>query len=281
MQVVVFTDLDGSLLDHENYSFEAAKPALARIRALEIPLVFTTSKTRFEVEQLQERLEIQEPFIVENGAAVFFPDGYRGMRIDAGFRQHPYTVIQLGALYGEIRRFIYSVRDRFKINGFGDLSVTEVMGLTGLNREQASFAKKREFTEPFLMENDSEVPALERLAAARGLKITRGGRFYHLIGIRQDKGRAARIAADIFSKNAGGPVLSVGLGDSANDIPMLQSVDIPILIPRPGGIYEQMSLPNLRRASRPGSMGWNEMMLKLLDPKTELPTRPLGDIRHY
>lgn len=276
MQVAVFTDLDGSLLDHEDYSFEAAKPALEMIRALEIPLVFTTSKTRLEVEQLQEKLRLREPFIVENGAAVFFPDGYRSLRIDAGFRQHPYTVIQLGASYGKIRRFIYSARDRFKIRGFGDLSVADVMGLTGLSREQASFAKKREFTEPFLMERGSEAQALERLAEARGLKITRGGRFFHLIGIRQDKGRAVRVAADIFSKNAGGPVLSVGLGDSANDITMLQSVDIPILIPRPGGIYEQVSLPNLRRASRPGSQGWNEMMLRLLDPKAEWSIRPRG-----
>jgi mannosyl-3-phosphoglycerate phosphatase len=279
MNLAVFTDLDGSLLDHEDYSYEAAKPALERIRALQIPLVFTTSKTRLEVEQLQEKLRIREPFIVENGAAVFFPDGYRGLRIDTGFRQHPYTVVQLGATYGEIRRFIYSVRDRFKVKGFGDLSAAEVIGLTGLGLEQALFAKRREFTEPFLLENDSEVQSLGRLAEARGLKITRGGRFFHLTGIRQDKGKAARIAADIFSKNAGEPVLSVGLGDSANDIPMLQSVDIPVLIPRPGGVYEQVSLPNLRRASRPGSTGWNEIMLRLLDPKAEWPNRRLGGMQ--
>ena len=29
---VVFTDLDGTLLDHQSYSFEAAREALARLR---------------------------------------------------------------------------------------------------------------------------------------------------------------------------------------------------------------------------------------------------------
>jgi predicted mannosyl-3-phosphoglycerate phosphatase (HAD superfamily) len=65
-QIVVFTDLDGSLLDHDTYSFENARPALERIREQRIPLVFTTSKTRAEVEALQAAMRIREPFISES-----------------------------------------------------------------------------------------------------------------------------------------------------------------------------------------------------------------------
>jgi mannosyl-3-phosphoglycerate phosphatase len=271
MNLVVFTDLDGCLLDHWSYSYEAAQPALELIRRRQIPLVFTTSKTRVEVERLQRSMQLKEPFIVENGAAVFFPDGYRGWRIDAGFRQHPYTLIQLGATYGEIRRFIYSVRDRFPIKGFGDLSVAEVAKLTGLPHDQAALAKKREFTEPFIVEHEFQMDALQRIAEAKGFYITRGGRFFHLIGIRQDKGSAAAIVANIFSKNAKGPIVRIGLGDSANDISLLNVVDIPILIPHPDGRYETFSLPSLRRASKPGSEGWNEMLRQILDhPEHEM-----------
>ncbi len=266
MHTIVFTDLDGSLLDESDYSFDEARPALDLIRKQQVPLIFTTSKTRPEVEHLQAKIQIREPFIVENGAAIFFPDDYRGLRIDTGFRQQPYTVIQLGATYGEIRRFIYSVRKKFKIRGFGDLTVDDVANLTGLSSQEAACAKMREFTEPFLMEDVSAFSDLEKTAEAKGFKITRGGRFFHLIGIRQDKGAAARITAGIFSKNAGRRVVSIGLGDSANDIPMLQSVDVPVLIPRPDGLYFKVSLPNLRKASQPGSRGWNEIMLQLLDP---------------
>ena len=212
-RVVVFTDLDASLLDHADYSFQDALPALDLIRARNVPLVFTTSKTRAEVERLQAVMRIREPFIVENGAALFFPDNYRQLRIDSGFRQPPYTVIQLGASYAEIRRFVYACRDQFRIRGFGDMGLAQVAELTGLAPDQARLAKRREFTEPFLPEKGTDIAAFEKIAAARGFSITRGGRFYHLIGIRQDKGAAVRLAAGVFSKNAEAPVTTIGIGD--------------------------------------------------------------------
>ncbi len=262
--MVVFTDLDASLLDHADYSFQNALPALNLIRERKIPLVFATSKTRAEVERLQEVMGIREPFIVENGAALFFPDDYRDLRIDSGFRQPPYTVIQLGASYGEIRRFVYSCRDQFRIRGFGDISLSQMAELTGLAPDQAVLAKQREFTEPFLPGRDTDIAALEKIAAARGFKITRGGRFYHLIGIRQDKGSAVKLAAGIFSKNANAPVTTIGIGDSANDISMLESVTIPVIIPRTDGLCLDLDLPGLRKAPHPGSAGWNEVVVGLL-----------------
>ncbi|MFQ5696467.1 MAG: mannosyl-3-phosphoglycerate phosphatase, partial [Terriglobia bacterium] len=48
-RLIVFTDLDATLLDHQTYSWAAAEPALRRLRLLGIPLVFCTSKTRAEV----------------------------------------------------------------------------------------------------------------------------------------------------------------------------------------------------------------------------------------
>jgi mannosyl-3-phosphoglycerate phosphatase len=260
----VFTDLDGSLLDHDTYSFENARPALERIRAQRIPLVFASSKTRPEIERLQAEMGIREPFIVENGAAVFFPDGYRRWRVDGGIRQPPYTVIRLGATYAEIRRFVQALRPRFNIRGFGDLSPSDIQRLANLSPRQAALAQQREFSEPFLMDDDHDVPDLQALAARNGFKITRGGRFYHLMGAGQDKGIAVRRAAAVILRNIGQPLLTIGLGDSANDKAMLQNVDIPILIPHPDGSYEDIELTGLRRARHPGSRGWNDMLLDVL-----------------
>lgn len=264
MHLAVFTDLDGSLLDHHTYSFASARPALDRIREQGIPLVFITSKTRPEVEMLQAAMGIREPFIVENGAAIFFPDRYRDWRIDTGFRQPPYTVIQLGARYPKIRRFVQGVKPGFNIQGFGDLSAEDIERLTGLPPQQAALAKQREFTEPFLMEDDARINDLQRVAEAGGFKITRGGRFYHLMGSGQDKGIAFRRTVSLFLRNTHQRLLTIGLGDSANDLGLLQSVDIPILIPHPDGSYEQLDVPNIRRARRPGSSGWSETILDVL-----------------
>ena len=264
MHLAVFTDLDGSLLDHHTYSFADARPALGRIRDQRIPLVFVTSKTRPEVERLQATLGIREPFIVENGAAIFFPDRYRGWRIDAGVRQPPHTVIQLGAAYPEIRRFFQRVKPGFNLQGFGDLSAEDIERLTGLPPQQAAFAKQREFTEPFLMEDDAGMIELQRVAEAGGFKITRGGRFYHLMGSGQDKGIALGRAISLFLRNTRQRLRTIGLGDGANDVGMLESVDIPILIPHPDGSYEKLDVPNVRRARHPGSRGWNETILDVL-----------------
>jgi mannosyl-3-phosphoglycerate phosphatase len=264
-RLVVFTDLDGSLLDHETYSFDHARPALDRLRERRIPLVFATSKTRAEVEALQAAMGIREPFIVENGAAVFFPEGYRGWRIAAGIPQSPYRVIQLGAAYGRIRRFVRALPPACRIRGFGDMGVADVARLSGLSPAQARLAKQRGFTEPFVLEDDSRIVDLETMAEAGGFKITRGGRFYHLMGAGQDKGLAVRRALSVFHRHAGGGIVPVGLGDSANDRALLESVEVPILIPHPDGSYENLTMPNLRRARYPGSRGWNDMILALLE----------------
>jgi mannosyl-3-phosphoglycerate phosphatase len=264
MNLLVFTDLDGTLLGHDDYSYEAAKDGLERIRDQHIPLIFTSSKTRLEIEALQAAMKIREPFIAENGAAIFFPDGYRNFKITTGFRRPPYTVIQLGATYSEIRRFVYSVRERFKLKGFGDLSVEQIELLTGLSPEQAALAKQREFTEPFLLEDGTKIDDIAPIAASRGFEITSGGRFFHIMGNRQDKGRAIRQCAQIFARNTKEGVVTIGLGDSANDIPMLKSVDLPILLPRSDGAYEDIDLFNLVKADHPGSKGWNDAILEVL-----------------
>jgi len=262
--LLILTDLDGSLLDHDGYSHEGARPALERIRRRSVPLVFVTSKTRAEVLRLQEDMGIREPFIVENGGGIFFPAAYRDFRIPGAVERGAHRLILMGRPYAEIRRFVEDRKPRFAIRGAADLSVEELVNLTGLAPEQARLAKQREFSEPFLLDDDTKLEALREEAAAAGLTITRGGRFHHLIGIGQDKGEAVRRLTAIFRENTARALLTVGIGDRPNDVPMLAAVDIPVLIPHPDGRYEDVKLPNLVRAPHPGSRGWNEAVRGLL-----------------
>ncbi|MCE5265127.1 MAG: HAD-IIB family hydrolase [Deltaproteobacteria bacterium] len=264
MQMIIFTDLDGSLLDHEDYSFEAARPSIERIKRLGIPLVMTTSKTRREVELLQREMGMSAPMIVENGGGIFCPPGYGNLAIDRGERQGEYTVIRVGTTYSAVRRFVEKAAAAFGIRGFGDMAPAEIAALTGLSLEKAALAKEREFTEPFLMEESEKLRPLAEAASAEGLKITRGGRFHHLIGVDQDKGVAVRIAGELFRMDSGEELVTIGLGDSANDLPMLEQVDIPVLIARPDGKHLDIELPGLIRAKAPGSRGWNDCVSRLL-----------------
>jgi mannosyl-3-phosphoglycerate phosphatase len=273
VQMIIFTDLDGSLLNYENYSFTEASQSLERIIQSGIPLIMATSKTRREVELLQMEMGIREPFIVENGGGIFFPRSYRNLAIENIENQEQrdeYTVIATGASYSSVRDFLEKVSTRFSIRGFGDMTPAEIAWLSSLPIERATLAKEREFTEPFIIERPEEIGPLSDMAEEEGLRVTRGGRFYHLMGKEQDKGKAVRIVLDIFRRNSVTELTAIGLGDSENDLAMLSQVDIPVLIPRQGKGYLDIRMPGLIRAREEGTKGWNEVIQRLLDERMDI-----------
>lgn len=262
MKKIIFTDLDGTFLNHDDYSFVNAKEALQRVEKKSIPLIFTTSKTKIEVEQLQKKVGIKEPFIVENGAAIFFPKNYQNFDFSFLDEFEEYNILQLGLSYKQILNFYEKYKEEFGLYGFSDMSNEEVVKYTGLSIENAKLSKKRDFTEPFLLKDESKLENLQNLAATYNIKITKGGRFYHLIGEFQDKGMAVKKAIKVFEKVFDKKIKSLALGDGENDIVMLENVDIPIVIKNHKGEYLDCDIKNIQKSSYKGSKGWNEMVLK-------------------
>lgn len=262
MKTIIFTDLDGTLLNHDDYSFDDAKKAIDKIKEKNIPLIFTTSKTKIEVELLQQKVGINEPFIIENGAAIFFPKNYRGLDLSFLREYENYNILQLGKTYPQVLKFYKQYKEEFGLYGFSDMSIEEVSYYTGLDKTGASYAKNRDFTEPFLLEDISKLENLKNLALTYKIKITKGGRFYHLIGEKQDKGIAVREAVKLFEKLFDTKIKSIALGDGPNDIVMLEQVDIPIAIQAYDNTYIEADIKNLNRSSFKGPKGWNEMVLK-------------------
>lgn len=268
--IVVFTDLDGCLLDASTYSFDAAIHALGLLRERRIPLVLASSKTRAEIEPIRDRLECQDPFIAENGGALFVPRGYFPFHPEGAVERDRYDVIAFGTPYPILRLVMTDLRRRFgdRVRGFGDLSDEEVVALTGLNSDQARRAKQREYDEPFVLECDPALLDDVKLSAqAHGLSCTKGGRFHHLMG-PSDKGRACRYLIECYRRDYGDnaqPLQTVALGDSQNDLPMFAAVERPILLQQPDGSYDPgVNLPHLLRADGIGPVGWNHAILALL-----------------
>jgi len=264
MKTLIFTDLDGTLLHPKTYSFAEAMPALDLIRERNIALILCSSKTRAEVEEYRKRLENRDPFVVENGGAVFVPSGYFPFPT-GGTRRGDYLVSELGKRYREIRKELLSLREKLgvRVKGFGDMSVEEVAGLTGLTLPEAALAKEREFSEPFVFEGPTE-PLFLREIEQQGLHWTQG-RFYHLMG-DHDKGRAIAFLKQWFG--AGHDKLNtIGLGDALNDLPLLKEVGHPVLVQNGEGGYDaRVDLPGLIRANGIGPAGWNSAVLELLQP---------------
>jgi mannosyl-3-phosphoglycerate phosphatase len=237
IRTVVFSDLDGTLLD-ENYSFEVAQPVITRLKALKVPIVLCSSKTRMEIEYFRTKMKINDPFISENGAAIFVPTGY----FEAGkywTRQTKhYDIVELGIAYSSIRKKFERIRKTCanEIIGFGDMTVKEIAKDTGLTIELAELAQQREYTEPFRHNKSKEAELFEAIIK-EDLHFTIGGKYHHLMG-NHSKGKAVLLLKELFSKRFK-QIRTVGVGNQLNDLEMLEAVDIPFLIAKPEEIGKE------------------------------------------
>jgi len=230
-RLVVFTDLDGTLLDHETYSYTPATEALDLLNRKGIPLILCSSKTRAEIELIQLDVRLRHPFISENGGAVFILKGYFPFTPEGTRNIEGYEAIEFGAPYWQLVKSLHRISGELGISvvGFSDMSVEEVARDSKLSLTEARLAKLREYDEPFRILGISPATRSRLFDALHdaGLRCTRGGRYHHLTGVT-DKGLSIRMLRSLY-EGACGRLLAVGLGDSLNDLSLLQQVDIPSL----------------------------------------------------
>lgn len=261
-RLIVCSDLDGCLLDKEDYSCDAALPILQRLNAKDIPLIFCTSKTLAEVLPIRDQLKNHDPFIVENGGAVYIPTGYFPGQFDCDRSADDYLVFELGTPY----RDLVDALDRLKhetgvpLRGFSDMTASEISTLCKLTLLQADQAKAREWDEPFLILDPATV---DSVISAAEVPVTHGGRFYHLT--TSDKGRAVSIVIELM-RRFWGDVTSVGIGNGPNDIPMFNAVTIPIMVGTgASGADWGGDLRHVLRFDDAGPEGWKFAVTALLD----------------
>ncbi|NIZ15163.1 mannosyl-3-phosphoglycerate phosphatase, partial [Phaeobacter sp. HF9A] len=193
-RLLVFSDLDGSLLDHDTYDFAPALPAIDAIKARGGLLILASSKTASEMRPLHQALDLgAAPMIVENGAACVPASGVTNKDAD----------------YRAIRQVLQTLHAPFR--GFGDMSAAEVQRLTGLSREEAQRAKARQFSEPGLWQGDARQRATFLAALARrGISARQGGRFLTL------SFGATKACQMETVKQRHAPCVTIALGDAPN-----------------------------------------------------------------
>ena len=266
-RLIVFSSLDGSLLDSETRAWEEARPALDVLRRLEIPVVLTSSQTRGVVAAHARAMELGTPFVAESGGAVVVPEGYFGHKVPGSETRDGYDVLSLGVPRRDLARALAEMATKIgaRVRGIASLGLSEVQRLTGLSRGAARLALEREHEETFVVEDEASLAALAQAAGERKLRVRRGRRFFHLSG-GTDKGRAARVLMGLFEA-AGRRLTSIGLGDAPNDLALLTAVQQPIVIPGPDGTADPAlaeGLPGAQLAPRPGPAGWNAAVLSVL-----------------
>jgi mannosyl-3-phosphoglycerate phosphatase len=267
---VIYTDIDGTLVD-EKYSYEAAKKTVEELIKREIPIVLCTSKTRAEIERYRSQLGIKDPFISENGGAIFIESDYfefeYGYDDELSSDGRRYRVIELGTNYEELRRHLKEIEEEskgtFNIRGFGDMSAEEIAADSGLSRQEAELSKMREYDEAFKIIAGEKERIFEKIEE-KGLHFTMGGRYCHILG-DNDKGKAVEILNALYTQRYA-RITTIGVGDSFNDLPMLRAVDIPVLVAKPDGRHEYIDEEKvrMRKESGVGPVGWKNVMEELI-----------------
>ncbi|WP_343551399.1 mannosyl-3-phosphoglycerate phosphatase-related protein [Pantoea sp.] len=255
--LLIVTDLDGSLLDHHDYNWDAASEWLARLKQHQIPLVICSSKTAAEIIPLQKRLGIiGAPFIAENGARVALEAQTPPEEPSAAYRALCHTLQGLQA--------------QFRFNGFHQFSDADVARFTGLTLAEASQSRLREASEVVLWRDDEHrLAAFREALSEHNLALTQGGRFWHIMPAGSGKGIALEQITQHFAQQEGQPRITIGLGDGPNDVPMLERVDYAVVIKgfsKTPVNLQRSDTQNVYHTAHVGPQGWREGLDYFLAP---------------
>lgn len=230
---IFFTDLDGTLLDHDTYSFRGSLEGVELLQKEGIPLVPVTSKTFDEVQELMDLMNLKNPFIFENGAGIGIYSEKSGYEY---ILESPGIEFLLG-LIPMISEFFSC-----DINILNDVSPEELNRLTGLGLKRSNLALQRKGSLLFLTseKREADMAVLEKLnmsLSSYGVKVARGGRFYHLIPVYCGKDYGVKKIIEFYRKNRKGIGATGAAGDTFNDIPMLKEVDYPYIVKKTDGTW--------------------------------------------
>lgn len=268
-QWLVFTDMDGSLLDHYTYQFDEAVPALTALKQRQIPVIPITSKTQAELEWHRQALDNNHPFVAENGAAVYIPTGYFDHQPAGTVAVGGYWVKEFVANRGRWQSLIEKLKPDYpdQFVTFADAGTDGIVSMTGLSLEQAERASRRQYGEPLSWLGTTELKKqFIKELATQGATILEGGRFMHVSGAT-DKGLALTWLTQAYQNNQPHrKTATIALGDSNNDKAMLETADFAVLIRSPAH-----SLPPINRennlfvTNRTGPQGWTEGVNNFID----------------
>ena len=256
----VVSDVDGTLMDH-SYDLTPAKETINLLKELLIPVILCTSKTAAEVKVIRKQLNLTDPYIVENGAAIY------GESLNMVNGE-----IILGEKYEILENILRSISNEinYELLPLNNISDQEATELTGLKGNSLILMRDRHWSMPFLNPPENMVNIINICCKKFNVEIFRGNRMSHMLSINSNKGKAINELKK-YSKNP--DIKIIGLGDSPNDLPLLLNSDFKIVIPSPSGpnlkLLEELKNFKFTLASEPNGYGWKNEINNLIN-KLEL-----------
>ena len=268
MALIIFTGLDGILLPIEKRDYESVAVTVEQLQQQNIPLVPVTNNTRAEVEALFQEISLETPFVVEGGSGIFIPQDNQQFKISNTDTDtiDNYHIYQLGCSYTEARAALKVVQEEISkiLRGFGDLDEANIQTMMGISLAAARRAKSREFSEYFLTPSRLEISKLQTVAQEYGFNIIPEGKLSLVLGGSASPAKAVSWLKENYQASTKSEKLvTVGLGATEKDLPLLEAVDIPIVVPTSEEINSNLASKNFEVATAVGSLGWINAIAKV------------------
>lgn len=258
-KILIFTDLDGTLLDRETFKFESIKNFIKDLISKNVSIIPNSSKTNLEIINFNKDLDKKLPFIVENGAAIY------GMNlINPSF---PEKIVLSRDTDEILKIFNDGVPSKLasKCKFILKLKKEIQLKIFGLPEEKLSLALNREYSIPIKFEGDrNEKNDLLKILKKINLSLQEGGRVINLCD-KVSKARAMIKVIKIFKKIENQKIVTIGVGDNYNDLEMLKNSDIPCLVFNDKFKLDKINIDNCIVSRKPAPDGWEEVVKMALD----------------
>ena len=252
----VVSDVDGTLMDH-SYDLTPAKETIKSLQELSIPVILCTSKTAAEVKVIRKQLNLTDPYIVENGAAIY---GESLKKVNGQ--------IILGEKYEILEKILSCISNEinYDLIPLNTISDQEATKLTGLKGHSLELMRDRHWSLPFLNPPDNIEEKINSCCKKYNVEIFRGNIMSHMLSIYSNKGKAILALKKYSNKHN---IRIIGLGDSPNDLPLLLNSDFKIVIPSPSGpnlnLLRELKNFEFTLACEPNGYGWRNEINKLIN----------------
>ena len=255
--LIIFTDLDGTLLHRETFKFDPIKDYIKELINNEIIIIPNSSKTEKEIEKFNEELGVELPYISENGSSI------HGLNlINSNF---PNKII-LSREKEELLKIFNlkipeKIRDKCLLISKLDKKRQEI--IFGQKDAKLKDVLNRKYTLPFLFSGEKKRKnRLLKILSSNSLTLQEGGRVSNLCD-NVNKVKSMNKVIRILKKTKD-KIKTIAVGDNYNDLDMLKNCDVPCLVFNDQFKLDQINIDNLIFSNKPSPEGWADVIKKAL-----------------
>ena len=253
-QIIIFTDLDGSLLNKDTFRFDEIEDYFRELVSKGIKIIPNSSKTEAELSDFNKLYNFNLSFIAENGSSI------HGLNLIHGNLPN---FISMGRTLDKIYE-IYKENIpndlKQKIILISKLNYKEQEKIFGLPLDKIKLAMKRNHSIPIKFTgSEVEKNELTKIINDAGLTVQTGGRIMNICD-NVNKSKAIIKTLELIKNEIKNEVITIGVGDNQNDIDMLKETDYSCLVKNDNFDSSLINIDNLIKSSEPSPMGWADVI---------------------